>query len=459
MKFVNRETELRRLKALAGSPPALVIVRGRRRVGKSFLLSEAFKGSRAVSFQADETDEALQLETLAEQVVRQLGLAGGLAFRNWDEALDLIEFEAKREKLNLVLDEFQYLCEAQPALPSIIQRHWDRWQRAGVPVCLVICGSALSFMEGMLTQSRPLYGRADYMPVIEPFDFRRSAELAAAGAGPTQLIERYGVLGGTPQYQVWAGRDPLSRILRESILSRGSPLYEEPLNLVRQESGVRDAGTYFAALHAIARGRTKTGEVAGTLRLSASHTYRLLEKLKALKYVELMKPLEPKQKTARAYWRILDPYFRFWFRYVFPNRSRLEAYRSGPVLEDINGDLNTYTGHIFEDCCRQWLLGYSGIEAAQSCGTVGSWWSRDGQTEVDIAGCEEFGYTLLASCKWTRSVGTSVLDRLYDARAVIGKPAAQAELMIFGREHFTKSLEERAEAEGVRLVTARELFQ
>jgi hypothetical protein len=128
-----------------------------------------------------------------------------IALADWDDALAFFATQANGAgSLAVVLDEFQYLCAAQPALPSIVQRHWDRWQRERTPVALVLSGSALSFMEGLLGRSAPLYGRATQRPFLAPLDYRDAAGFVRT-TNPEALLRRYAMLGGTPQYQAWAG--------------------------------------------------------------------------------------------------------------------------------------------------------------------------------------------------------------------------------------------------------------
>ena len=153
------------------------------------------------------------------------------------------------------------MVQAQPALPSILQRHWDRWQRSGTPLTIVLSGSALTLMEELLAHSSPLFGRADYRPLIQPLDYRFAAEFARAGAPADALLRRYAVLGGTPQYQVWAGKGGISSVIRDRVLSKGESLYEEPLHLLREEQTIRDPATYFAVLRASRGGATKFNEI------------------------------------------------------------------------------------------------------------------------------------------------------------------------------------------------------
>jgi len=454
--FINRTDELRRLRELnSASEPALVVLRGRRRVGKSALLQQAFPRGRVVSYQADEQDEAAQLRLLAREAAGLIRGTPPLAFSDWDTALEFFETTAADVSVVVILDEFQFLCSAQPALPSIIQRHWDRWQRAGTPLQLVLAGSALSFMDGLLDHGAPLFGRATYRPLLQPLDYRDAAKLGPAAASPAKRIVRYGVLGGTPQYQLWAGRRSTPTLIRDTILTKGAPLYEEPLQLLRSEEGLREPQSYFSVLRALASGRTRTGEIAGAILRDTSATAKVLERLAELGYVELLEPLQPTGPRARGIWRIADPYFRFWFRYVFPNRSRLERGRVEEVHREIEADLDSYIGFVFEDVCRTWVARHS--EVVPGADSVGSWWSRRADAEIDVVAMRGRDYRLLGSCKWSRNAGEDVIERLQTHRALLGPRAAQAELAVFARG-FSKRARERAARERVRLVEVDELF-
>ncbi|MGH7882207.1 MAG: ATP-binding protein [Candidatus Dormibacteraceae bacterium] len=260
-----------------------------------------------------------------------------------------------------------------------------------------------------------------------------AAHFASSASESDQLIERY------------------------AVLAKGVPLYEEPLNLLRSEEGIRDPGSYFAALLAIAQGYTSTGRIAGRAQVNPSVAARMLERLRGLGYVELMQPIELKPARARAYWRITDPYFRFWFRYVFSNRSRLERGLVDVVAREIAADFPTLTGGVFEDCCRAWVGRRSSL--AGESREVGAWWSRKGDAEVDVVALGKDEYILLGSCKWRKGeVGESVLDQLYVHRALLGPKAARARLALFARHGFSERVQERARLGDVLLVTAGEMF-
>jgi uncharacterized protein len=454
--LINRKQELGRLREAIAHPPQLVVLRGRRRVGKSFLLVNALRGVRGVFFQADEQTERAHLDLFAQEVARLLEPRVPLHFDSWDEALETLAELSREKPVTAILDEFQWMKAAQPALDSIVQRHWDSWQREGTRVTLILSGSALRLMEQLLEPGAPLYGRADYRPLLPPLDFRDASLFAPKRLGAEQKLRRFAVLGGTPQYQVWAGPGELREVIATRILSKGESLYEEPLHLLREEQEIRDPATYFAVVREIAAGRTRVNELSNATQIPTPNLTKMLSRLEALGYLEARAPIGPKGPEARrTSYRLADPFFRFWFRFVFPNRSLLERGRVKEVLRVVERDLDTFMGAAFEDCCREW----AGRYAAGSLPTsqqLGCWWSRDGQTEVDVVGISRGRYDFLGSCKWDRRAPVGVLSQLLAHRDALDSAGA-ARLAIFARG-FTPELRRQAESESVELIDAQRLF-
>lgn len=455
--MVDRQREQAQMREAATAAPALIVLIGRRRVGKSFLLAHTFTGTRVVSFQGDEQDERQHLDLLAAESGRVLLGAPARPFSSWDDALEFLGEQARREPLVAILDEFQWLKTAQPALDSIIQRHWDRWEREGVPITLVLSGSALTLMERMLERGAPLFGRASARPRLAPLDFRDAASLATSN-DPEELLRRWAVLGGTPQYQVWAGPGELETIIAERILAKDSPLYEDPRHLLREGEGIRDPGTYLAIMRAIARGATRHNEIALHAAVPTGNLVRKLERLRDLGYIDVRLPLSLDGHQRRASYEISDPYFRFWFRYLAANRSRLESGRVREVLEEILADFDNIMGWAFERCCRHWLAAHADESSTGAPQEIGCWWSRDGQVEIDIVGVRKHQYVTVGSCKWRKTADIDVLSDLRRQQDALGPQAANARLAIFAREGFTEQLREQAARQNVSLFTAADLF-
>jgi AAA+ ATPase superfamily predicted ATPase len=455
--IVDRESEAATLRGAVDAAPSLVVLIGRRRVGKSFLLATTLDGDRVVSLQGDEQGESQHLALLAEEAGRRLIGSAALSFGSWDAALTFFGEQAAREPLTVVLDEFQWLKSAQPALDSIIQRHWDAWDRAELPITLVLSGSALTMMERLLEQGAPLYGRATARMRLAPLDFREAAAFADS-ADPVELLRRWAVLGGTPQYNLWAGAGPLEQIIRERVLAKDAPLYDDPRHLLREGEGIRDPGTYLAILRAIASGATTHNQIAQKAGISTSNLGRRLDRLEDLGYIAPRSPLERDGTIDRSIYEIDDPYFRFWFRYILRNRSRLESGRVDEVNGEIVADLDNIMGPAFEQCCRTWVERYASEELTGAPQQVGSWWSRKGDVEIDIVGVRQHRYVLVGSCKWRRVADTDVLGDLLEQQHALGPSARNAKLLIFAHEDFSDQMTDRAGEEHVRLLTAADLF-
>ena len=441
----------------AASPPALIVMIGRRRVGKSFLLAHTFTDARTVSFQGDEQSERQHLDLLAGEAGRTLLGTDALSFATWEDALRFLGEQARREPLTVILDEFQWLKAAQGALDSIIQRHWDEWERDGVPITLVLSGSALTLMERLLDRGAPLFGRASARPRLRPLDYRESAAFAGT-SDPVELLRRWAVLGGTPQYQLWAGEGALEDIIAERILAKDSSLYDDPRHLLREGEGIRDPGTYLAILGAVAKGATHHNEIAQQAKVPTGNLARKLERLEDLGYIAPRYPLAADGVEDRSSYQIADPYFRFWFRYVANNRSRLERGRVEEVRDEILADLENLMGSSFEQCCRRWLGTYAEEDTIGAPQQIGSWWSRNGQTEVDVVGVRKHLYVLVGSCKWRRIAGVEILEDLYAKQEELGPRADDARRVLFAREDFTKEVRKKAAADDVLLVSVADLF-
>jgi len=192
---VDRDREDRLLRNTIENVPALIVLRGRRRVGKSFLLRVSLDEPRLISYQAEEEPRALQMESFAAECARIIPGAPQLAFADWSEALRFLEAQARAEgPVVVVMDEFQRVAAQDPAIESTIQNACDRWDHENVPVALVLSGSALSFMAGLFKGGKPTHGRSVYRPLLLPLSYRDVAAFGPPKASPTELLERFSII-------------------------------------------------------------------------------------------------------------------------------------------------------------------------------------------------------------------------------------------------------------------------
>lgn len=217
-----------------------------------------------------------------------------LRFADWDEALGFVEAQAREQgPLTVVIDEFQRVAARDESIESKIQNAWDRWDHENAPLALVLSGSALSFMAGLFQGGKPTHGRSILRPLLDPLSYRDIAAFGPSELTAVELIERYSVLGGTPQYLRWAAGRPLAEVIEDVILSPDAPLYDDPEHLIREEENIRDPGPYFGIMEAIARGYTDPTAIGGKLQISSQLATKFIGRLAELAYVARVEPLEP----------------------------------------------------------------------------------------------------------------------------------------------------------------------
>jgi hypothetical protein len=460
--FVNREHELEGLESRWRSGQAeLIIVYGRRRVGKTELLLRFAQGKRALYFLAAQLTQTEQLRQLSQQMRATFDdpLLERLILADWESALTYLSQRAQQERLLVVLDEFPYLCEAQPALPSLLQRFWDLQGRHS-RLFLVLCGSQVGFMEReLLAQRAPLYGRRTAQLHLQPLSFRDAARFFPHSSPRQQLIS-YEVLGGMPAY---LRRFDPHRSLRENLLQEALSvqgfLYEEPHFLLRME--LRDPKTYMALLGAIASGCTRLHEIAQRAGLTTQTASKYLDVLRGLGLVarEVSPLARAPQRSKKGRYRVADPFLHFWFRFVQPHLSLIEAGSGALGYERfIAPQLDAHLGGVFEEVCRDFVRRYGAELDLPPVRRVGRHWGADFDLDVVIEHVDRglsFG-----ECKWTRRpVGERIVEQLRERVGQLRlKPNLIRSYVLFSSAGFTGGLAQRAQAESVHLVDLERLY-
>jgi hypothetical protein len=363
--FIGREGESRVLAELADSgKPELFVLFGRRRVGKTELLQRFCRGRRAVYFLAAQVREKDSLRAFRDALVECLDdpIAGSVEFADWTAAFQFLSERAKEERLVVVLDEFPYLCEASPGLPSEIQRFWDtRGKRS--KLMLVLCGSQISFMEEeVLAERSPLFGRRTAQRRLEPL-----APTDALAFFPNwKLADRvlaYSILGGMPAYlgRFDDSRSVQENLMRECLRPEGY-LFDEVQFLLRSE--LSNPATYNSILAAIARGVDKVGDIALAVGVDTTHANKYLSTMRELRLVERDVPLTDPDplRSRRGTYRIADRFIAFHFRHVQPHVSLIQAGRGSRVLEEF---IETDSGRLRDDAQVDFLLEHLAGAAAE----------------------------------------------------------------------------------------------
>jgi AAA+ ATPase superfamily predicted ATPase len=456
--FFNRTLELQFLNdQTRDDRAALIVLYGRRRTGKTSLLRHFARDRRSVIFVADQGSRDNQLAAFSQVLLDALGETAmtGTVFPSWETALRFAASKASTEPLFLVMDEFGYLCESDPSLPSVLQRLWDAEIRDS-RLHIVLCGSYVSFMEReVLGAKNPLYGRRTGEWLLQPFRFRDAREFFPART-PAEQVTIYGILGGVPAYlERFDPEVDIPTNIQARILSMGTPLYNEPRFLMMEE--LRDPHVYFSVCHAVAFGKTTPNEIAQTAGLGdRSIAGRYMDTLREMRILERMTPITERnpERTRRGRYRLCDPFFRFWFRFVLPNRSALEAGDPKAVLDSrVMPYLDQHVSIAFEDICRQHLGDLNKADALPArYDRIGSWWRAD--SEVDVVAVGNDGALLMGECKWSvNPVGTDILDQLLRRRAAVesdlDRKPSSVTFAIWARSGFTPELKRRAAREHV----------
>ncbi len=421
--FVNRVAELELLeKRYASGQAEFFILYGRRRVGKTELLTRFCEGKRAIFFVADLTSE-IALRTSLSAAVNTVLFGDNppnAVFATWEDLFQAIARAAQNERLVVVLDEFPYLVTAHPPVATLLQRVWDQTLKNS-QIMLILCGSYIGMMEEtVLGYQAPLYGRRTAQYLLEPLQFR-DARLFYPSFSAEDQVRAYAVYGGTPAYLRTIQPDQtLAQNILDGILTRGAFLYDEVRFVLQQE--LREPRNYFAILQAIAAGKTRLNEIKQTTGIEGATAY--LDTLQQLHLVERSVPVTESQpqKSRRGIYRLKDHYLRFWFRYVHPNRSALERGAAQLVLHNpVLAELDHFSSLAFEEVCQQylWQAGLSG-RLAFIPNQVGRWWNAD--QEIDLIALGE-AEAMFVECKWSsKPVGVDILVNLErKAQTVIGE--------------------------------------
>lgn len=416
-QFVDREQEMETLQnEYERDGSALVVLYGRRRVGKTTLISEFIKDKKALFFLASEEAESQNRNAYKEKAAEFIDsdLLRSADIKSWDILFKAIMDTPFESKPVIVLDEFQYLGKANPAFPSIFQRIWEEILK-DKSVMVILCGSLISMMESQtLAYGSPLYGRRTAQIRLKQIPFAYYHNFFP-GKSRKELIELYAITGGVPKYiELFSEDTDIYGAIQKCVLNRSGYLYDEPYFLLQQE--VSEVGSYFSIIKAIAAGNTKLSSISALLEVKATSLTKYLKTLIDLDILEREVPIteENPEKSKKGLYKIKDNYLRFWFAFVYPNMSFIESGHGSVVMNKIRKSLvKNHIAFVYEDVCREqmWELNAEGVWPFNFT-KLGRYW--DSRIEIDIAALDPEGKNLiLGECKyWTDPVGVSVFRDL-----------------------------------------------
>ncbi len=441
--FINRTVELNSLEELYQRPGAgLAIVYGRRRLGKTALLKQFATQRHHCYFMSSRAGEKLQINALGNALAAMLNepLLEEIDFTGWDELFALFDrVLPNNDKFIFIIDEYQYLCQVQPAFSSIIQKWWDeKWSRKNL--LLILCGSITSMMyKETLAHSAPLYGRASLQLLLAPIRPDNLPEFFPDITDTRTLVEFYAICGGTPRYmELLQGHKTFKSGLSHLLLNRNSILFNEAKYILQEE--MNSPNTCWSILNALSSGCSKISELGSRLALPANQLTRYIDLLKDLFLVYREVPVLEKNPAAskRGIYLIVEPFLRLWFGCIYPYESFLEFDEQEIIMNKLQPLIKKHIAYCFEDLSRQYARhNYLGRE----CVRIGRQWGKD--YEIDIAGVNtDNKLSLVGECKWSnQKVGLSILKSLEECISQQNLPmAADYRVLLFSKSGFTDEL-------------------
>lgn len=361
--FIGRETELRFLNdKYEADHGQLIVLYGRRRVGKTETLREFCEDKPHVFFSCTQTTDRVQLQKFSKQLLKENIPAKNYIteFEDWERAFRaILELPYGESKKLIVIDEFPYMCKGNKSIPSILQNLWDAELR-DANVMIVLCGSAMSFIEKeLLAEKNPLYGRATGIYKMKEMGFYDAIKFFPDYSDRDKIIA-YAVLGGIPHYlKQWNPKWSVSENIKRNILAKGCILYSEVDFLLHQE--LRETPIYNSIIEAVALGNTTLNNISQkSLVEDTSKTSVYLKNLIELGIVEREFSVDAKTKeqanSNRGTYRLTDNFFRFWYAFGFSNYSQLEDGDVDGVYEYMVAPmLHEFASFAFEDVCREFV--------------------------------------------------------------------------------------------------------
>ena len=473
--FVGRKKELAFLNGRYRAPKAeLIVLYGRRRIGKTELLHQFAKGKQAVFYACNECTDEEQLARFSRRILAT-GMPAGQyvsTFNDWETALNsLLEIPGTGKKL-LIIDEFPYMVQGNPAIPSVLQNLWDDvLQRENV--MLILCGSSLSFIEReLLGEKNPLYGRATGIYRLLPLSFRESREFFPHSSMETQLTY-YAILGGIPHYlQQFDDGASIEENIEKQILQRGSVLASEAEFLLHQE--LRETAVYNVIIEAIAQGCTTLNAVHERTQLDTTKITAYLRNLIELGIVEREFSVLalPRDRTARGrgLYHLSDAFFRFWYAFCYGNASDIAAGNGdGLYRYQIEPGMQGFVSRAFEQVSLEALRYLNQQDSLPFRFTkAGRWWDNvthdiDGKKktvpeEIDIVATDaKSSQYLLCECKYRHEgMGLSTLNRLR-GKFPLSKHPGRIYFALFSFWGFSEELKRQAQEEQITLFDSKQL--
>ena len=403
--FIGREKELSILEDEYNSIRSFVLITGRRRVGKTRLITEFISKKDAMYFYCDKINSIPMLDGFSKCISEYSGRTYG-QFKDWKDAFTAFS-ECKPGKKILAMDEFQNIVYADKNISAYLQDIWDN-VLSKTDIMLIVCGSHISVMEDLIRdKSEPLYGRfTRHIRVRQlPFDVVRDDDYVTS-------LERYAVHGGIPKYMELLRDGPLKRSIELDVMDPTSMLYYDPVFMLNDE--VRETASYASILRSIANGNHRPVDIASNLQIKETSLGKPLRTLMEMGLLRRDTPItDDPEKSKNALYMFDDNYSSFWFKFVSPFTSALEIGQTEGALAYWNAHFyEHHVAFVFEEICRRSVYKMS-KEIGFVPRKVGRYWNK--KYEIDIVALDTDGkkaFVAECKCRENKPVGSHELNAL-----------------------------------------------
>jgi hypothetical protein len=465
--IIGRQKELSLLEQLYTSDKfEFFCLYGRRRVGKSTLLTEFASKHNCIFITGQEKNNPLNQSDLVKAVCNYFNVNFTPEFKDWKpifEFIDeLINKSSKTEKTVIIVDEFPYIAKEDASIKSALQTVIDRSWKLNSNILLILCGSSVSFMvNDVMGSASPLHGRATCEYELLPFDYTITKEFYPNMSNVERVIS-YGILGGIPLYLLaFSDKKSLKQNIIDGLLSPMTIMRREPLNLLRME--LREPLFYNSILLSISQGATKIGEVAGKVYDDNAKVSKYLDTLKEIRIVERALPYGENSTSKKGIYQIKDNYFKFWYRFIFPNDGKIELLGDDKTADNILETLPDYMGLVFESICTEYMINQAKAgKLPFTPNGFGKWWGNNPQKkcrdDIDIIGIDG-NRGIFCECKFQNELFDLAEFKDLISASDLFKNVTEKYYYIFVKSGYTQAVIDEAENYNVKLLTIDDLFE
>ena len=463
--FIGREKEMKVLLETYMKPGfQMTVIYGRRRIGKSKLITEFIKDKRASYYVASKTSLEDNVRKWGQQFIEDvLPDFSGVEFTDLESFFKFVGNSCRDERLILAVDEIPYIAETDTSFLSRFQAAIDTILAAG-NVYLIISGSAISFMEKeILSEKSPIFGRRTNQIFLKPFDYLDSAKFVPGYSLEEKAIV-YGVTGGVAKYlTLFDDTLTLDQNLINLFFNTSGYLYEEPYNLLMQE--FRTVNTYNTVIEACSNGANKVSELADKTHESTATLSYVLKNLMTIGVLSKTFAITDEKNKKKVCYEITDGMYRFWYRFIPLARAAIETDRGEVYYSKyVKGRLHEFMGEIFEYMCRHYTLS-KGLEGWLNClvTNTGKWWGPGHDrkpTDIDVVGLDNISnQAIIGECKFKNEpIDRAVYDSLMDRKGLIDRRYTEVQYVFFSLSGYSQWVKENADPQAVKLLTLEDLY-